>query len=370
MAKKKLLIVLICIIAMLSFSLTGCGGSEPAGTSSDTASNNSGAAPAVTYKLTFAQQLPSGNSFEQYYFEPFYEKVKEKTNGAVEIEYFAGGALLDGSGMLDGVISGVADIGMIINSYSVGRFPETYFFDLPGLGYKSARAASYAIDEYLKTYKPKEFDDFVTLSVFGCGPGVLTSKNPIHTLEDMKGKQVRAQSAAALGIAALGATPVNMVVAETYEALRNGLVDSNLIAVDAAYSFKLYEVTDNMTLYPFSNTVFSVIMNKDSFAKLPEDIQSAILEAAAETFDESGSYYFDLAANFAIDYVKDYGIDVYSLSDEEQAKWEAALASVLDNYAAELTSKGYNGEEILKNVRALVDKYNEMYPERATELDQ
>lgn len=362
MKKKGLFIYVLCIMIMLTFTLTGCGGSdEETGTAGE---------EGKTYKLTFAGQLPSGNAFDTYYFEPFYEKVKEKTNGAVEIEYLPGGALLDGTGMLDGVISGVADIGMIINSYNVGRFPETYFFDLPGLGYKSAKACSYAVKEYIDTYQPEEFQDFVTLSIFGCGFGGIESKTPIHSLEDMKGKQLRSQSAVALGIEALGATPVNMVVGELYEALRSGVVDSNVAVAAAVTDFKLYELVDYMTIYPYFNTTFTVIMNKDSLAELPEDIQTAILEAGQETWEESGSYYFDVVSNKSIEFVKEQGMEVIYLEDAEQARWQEALQPVLEKYAGELDSKGMDGTTILNNVVKLVDKYNEMYPEPIIELEQ
>ena len=49
-------------------------------------------------------------------------EVEKRTNGAVKINTYPGGTLLDAKGMMDGVIAGQADIGNLCMAYQPGRF--------------------------------------------------------------------------------------------------------------------------------------------------------------------------------------------------------------------------------------------------------
>ncbi len=52
-------------------------------------------------------------------------EVEKRTNGAVKINMFPGGTLTPPDQCYDGVIKGISDIGMSVNSYTMGRFPLT-----------------------------------------------------------------------------------------------------------------------------------------------------------------------------------------------------------------------------------------------------
>jgi len=60
------------------------------------------------------------------------------------------------------------------------------------------------------------------LYVHAHGPGLLASKKPVRTLEDLKGMKVRATGLSSKIVQSLGGTPVGMSQPETYEALQKG----------------------------------------------------------------------------------------------------------------------------------------------------
>ena len=62
-----------------------------------------------------------------------------------------------------------------------------------------------------------------TLYLHAHGPGVLASKRPVHTLDDMKGLKIRATGFCSKIAEALGGSPVSMPQGETYEALLHAL---------------------------------------------------------------------------------------------------------------------------------------------------
>jgi len=68
-------------------------------------------------------------------------EVEKRTDGAVKINIFPGATLIPPDQTYDGVVKGIADIGMSVLSYSKGRFPLTEVLDLP-LGYTSGLQAT------------------------------------------------------------------------------------------------------------------------------------------------------------------------------------------------------------------------------------
>ena len=58
------------------------------------------------------------------------------------------------------------------------------------------------------------------------GPGVLHSKKPVHTLEDLRGMKIRSYGFNAAMSKALGGVPVAMTQADVYEALQKGVADA------------------------------------------------------------------------------------------------------------------------------------------------
>ena len=55
--------------------------------------------------------------------QQFCDEIKKRTNGKVEIVYHPSGTLLSAPKTFQGVVSGIADIGMSNISYTRGRFP-------------------------------------------------------------------------------------------------------------------------------------------------------------------------------------------------------------------------------------------------------
>src|SRR4030067_1415654 len=59
----------------------------------------------------------------------FCEEIKKRTNGRVEITYYDGGTLLNPVKMYDGIVTGIADIGVSHIDYTRGRFPVMEVFE-------------------------------------------------------------------------------------------------------------------------------------------------------------------------------------------------------------------------------------------------
>ena len=79
-------------------------------------------ARAETITLTYAN-FPPAVTFPSVQMERWAKEVGKRTNGAVKVKTFPGGTLVGAKNMLEGVTSGIADIGNFAMSYQPGRFP-------------------------------------------------------------------------------------------------------------------------------------------------------------------------------------------------------------------------------------------------------
>src|SRR5512136_3234296 len=101
-------------------------------------------------KLTYAN-FPPAPTFPCVQMEHWAKEVEKRTGGKVKVQTFPGGTLLPAKNILDGVISGLADIGNFAMSYQPGRFPVSEAVDQP-IGFSSARSASLALYDLIKKY--------------------------------------------------------------------------------------------------------------------------------------------------------------------------------------------------------------------------
>ena len=122
--------------------------------------------------------------------EAWAKEIETRTNGRVKITIFAGGSLTPAPQCYEGVVNGISDLGMSCFAYTPGRFPLLEGLDLP-LGYPNGAVATRIATELTEKYKPAEVANTHVLYVHAHGPGLLASKKPVKSLDDLKGLKVR-----------------------------------------------------------------------------------------------------------------------------------------------------------------------------------
>lgn len=280
--------------------------------------------------------------------EAWCREVEKRTNGKVAISFFPGGTLTPAAQTYDGVVKGITDIGFSVFAYSRGKFPLMEVIDLP-LGYKSGIQATELINALYAKFQPKELDGVKVLYLHAHGPGVVHSKFPVSTLDDLKGKKIRATGLAAKVVSALGGSPVGTTMPETYDALRTGLAEGAMSPVESLKGWKWGEVVSNTTLNYASayTTGMFVVMNKTKWAALPPDVQKVITEVSQEWIPKQGRTWDEIDVE-GLKFIKNKGNKVITLTKEEDAKWAEKVKPLLDEYVAAAKTKGLPGEEALK----------------------
>lgn len=285
------------------------------------------------------------------------EEIKKRTNGRVEISFYPGGTLTTATKVFSGVVTGISDIGMSNISYTRGRFPQTELLDLP-VGFPSGYVATQVAYEFYNKFKPKEFDGVHVLYMHGCGPNVInTSKKAVRTLADMKGLKLRGTGRVADIVKALGATPIPLEMADMYDSMSRGVVGGVLISTNILKDWKIGELVKYCTPSWKLGSVYTfyVVMNKNKWNSLPEDIKKIFNEVNQEWKDKTGIAWNQMDID-GIEFMKKNGGQMVNFSDEESKRWQKAVEPLIDAYVKDLAALGYKKSDIEGNIQFIKER--------------
>jgi TRAP-type C4-dicarboxylate transport system substrate-binding protein len=183
-------------------------------------------------------------------------------------------------------------------------------------------------------------------------------------VEDFQGMKLRSYSRTnAWILEALGAVPLQLPLPELVPMISKGTISGTILPYEIAPAVKMHELaTYFTTLAPpqprLSTAIFTLLMNKNSYQKLPPDLKKVI-------DDNSGRNLAPIAIK-TWDEIEVAGEKVMraesknkfvQLSAEETGKFKKKVQPVFDRFVSMLNESGANGKQILADVEALEEKY-------------
>ena len=321
----------------------------------------SGAAVAQDkFELKLGHYVPAGHFFSQY-LERWADTLRERSDGRLEITIFPGAQMGPTPRYYDMAREGVVDIAWVLHGATPGRFPLTELINLPYLVGSAEIGTKVLNDPALRAYLEPEHEGVKVLYLLTHQPGNLhTRETPVRTPAEMEGLRVRFAAATIREyVAALGGTPVGVPPPEIAEALQKGTIDGVFIDYGGAHTaFKLGGLVDYTTeLYAYV-TSFGVVMNQDSFDRLPPDLQELIVETTTGVSEEVGKLW-DAADAPGKAYLQAEGGEVIELTPEEMAVFRQIGEEVTDQVVADLAGQGLPAQEVYELMRELSDQYAE-----------
>lgn len=235
-------------------------------------------------KLRFGHTLPANDSQHLAALE-FSKRVKERTQGGVEIQVFANSQLGNDSTLINSVRSGTIDIGATGNPFFTGLAPRLNVLDLP-----------YQFTDAQQLYRVLDgptgrslLDDLGAHQLKGLAfweigfRSLANNKRQVSKAEDIKGLKIRTtpNPSHLKAFQLLGASPQPMPFAEVFSALESGAVDGNENPPVLMVSSKMYEVQKYLSLTRHAYTALVVVMNKAKFDALKPEFQKVLLEESA-----------------------------------------------------------------------------------------
>ena len=312
-------------------------------------------------------------SLEDFFCREVEKRVLEKTqNYKVEMKGHYGGTLAKLTDCLDSVEKGLADIGFQIPIFEMSKLEPMNFsmwvpFSPPEMP-KAIKAAEKTINhfplfnELLAKYKQRR----IGTSSFAQPSYQIISKFPIKTMDDLRGKKIGHGGPMLPWLSALGATSVRMAWPEVYTSMDTGVLDGYSMPANIVVALKIYDVGKYLTLANFGATAFVsgfISANIASWNKLPKEVQDILNQVGSE-------YTWDVVKRSetlekeAIESLKNAKVSIYTLPEEERARWAKALddARVTAKPVAACKAHGFPAEEIATSFIKAIEEEGYKFP--------
>ncbi len=187
-----------------------------------------------------------------------------------------------------------------------------------------------------QAYEKKANAVWVTNVLAGSSCILARGKKPFKTLEELKGKKIRAAGGLATRIVdLLGASPVTMATGEIYPALQRGVLDGLMFYVYGLRDYMFIDYCKAVTypaIYIWNDELW---INKDKFNSFPKDLQRVFIETAKKWAIWASTQYWPAYEKELEEWAKAKGVVFYTLPAKELDRWDKAIAPVWDWFAKE-----------------------------------
>jgi tripartite ATP-independent transporter DctP family solute receptor len=248
-----------------------------------------GAAAAQTV-LKFSHTDQPGGA-RQKAAELFAQKVEQYTQGRYKVQIYPAGQLANDPkgveqlqlGGIDFTVTGTGTYATHIPTLNLTAMP--FILDTYQQGWKLYDESKWMQAQFAKG--PEK--GFRFLSTFEAGFRSMTTKDPLNTPADAKGKKLRSfpNEMMRWQLEAMGFSVQIMPLPEVYLAIQQGTVSGQENPIDTIYANKFYEVAPNVTLTQHVYSPIPLTISEKTWQKLSPADREAVTKAATEAADWS-----------------------------------------------------------------------------------
>ena len=292
----------------------------------------------------------------------FAKAVEERTDGRVKIETVYSNGLGKGNEIMTLAGRGAIDMASVVPGYYPDQLLFWKAYQIPFVFGSPREAMEISAEAYeaLPVFQ-EELDRYNVKFLFHQPLGSYYLTGPDEnctTVEALKGKKIRTFGAdIPKAVEAAGAVPVSVGVGEVYEALQRGTLDYSFLNRGNILSNRLHEVGKFSCGPVMSIAGHLIVIGKDSWDKLPEDVQQIMLEEA----EKAGQAYID-----SIDKLEDEsgaaieaaGGVIKEFPQAELDKWKEMSPDLLQQWVDSMAEQGEGerAEEVAKFWRERIGK--------------
>lgn len=290
-------------------------------------------------------------------FDIYDKEITKRTKGRVKITWFHASTLVKADQAHDALLSGLVDLTLVPVSNMPKLFPIGNGLGLPFIVDSSVHAADMApemwrkIPEMQKEYSSLKFLGLLTTDVADFH---LKDKR-VRKLEDLEGLRIATTWTTMLKALRLLPCKAEQSPPEDLYMMLKRKVDGVLYANAPLRTRKLMEVVRYHTVGKFGVMPVAWCMAKATYEKLPPDIK--------KVFDDLNPSLTRLMALcgtneglYVMDVMKKRG-DVFDyLPPKELDRWKQRMRPAYDAWIADLNKRGFNGQEILEEIKAISEE--------------
>jgi TRAP-type C4-dicarboxylate transport system substrate-binding protein len=324
-------------------------------------------------RLRIASGHPPANTYvnlmQNFFVPEVTKRVAAKTKYKVEFVEGYGGAMVKVADTLEGVQSGIIDIGGFCFCFEPSNLPLHAFQVMlpfgtmdPEVSLKVARAV-YDKVPYMSKVLEDKFKQKLIALIADNGYNLGTNFDWTN-VSDLKGQKIAGAGLNLKWLEFAGATPVQSALPDAYTSMQTGVYNGWIMFPSAWVNFKLYEVGKVYTEVGFGAiTWHGLTVNAARWARLPKEVQDVILEVAKEYEAKTGSVNKE---NYPkqIEELKKHGVNVKAVSDKVKQDWANSLAKWPAEKAKELDAAGLPGSQVLDIALQAAEQNGHKWPLR------
>jgi TRAP-type transport system periplasmic protein len=310
-------------------------------------------AAAQDVQLKASLFTPSGNPIVRA-MEKWADDLKQKSAGRLNVSIFPGGQMGPPPRQFDLVRTGVADIAVILNGSTPGRFPLTELSHLPGV-VKGNYSGSLGLSEIGQDVLGSDYPGVKVLNIMAIKTMII-SRGEIDNVAALKGKRIRAAGSVQSDVLeALGAVPTVVQPGDMNDALNKGMVEGVSSAYSAIDSYKLDDVAKFIVEGNMGIVTFATLMNQAAYDALSPDMKRMIDDSSGLA---GGKLFGKMVADDEKklrDNIGAHGVKITQLADDSAL--QGASAQILAQALKKAEARGVDGRSVLEKIKAATAKY-------------
>ncbi|GCE77646.1 TRAP transporter substrate-binding protein [Cellulomonas biazotea] len=292
--RRNTVVSVTALTLTAALGLTACSGT-PTGSSTGTADSggDTGAAATTVFKVAFNQQ-PNHPQYRA--LDAMGDRIKERTDGAYDLEIFPNETLGAQKETIELVQSGAIEFSMVASPLLENFNPDFVVFNLPFTFDSQDHQRETTNDPEIVSELYASLDDqdlHVLASFHGGVRSMYNAEKPIETPADLAGMKVRViESDTNIEmIRLMGGTGTPMGMGEVYTAIQSGVIDAaennELTYANVKHSevAPYYSYTRHLMLPDY------LITNPAVMDALPPDVQEIFAEELAAAVEEEGEIW-------------------------------------------------------------------------------
>ena len=309
------------------------------------------------------------NLMSTFFVPEVASRVAARTKHTVSFVEGYGGSMIKVSDTLEGVQSGIIDIGGYCFCFEPSNLPMHGFQAMLPFGpmeaTKSLKIARAVYDKV--PYMSKVFEDKYNqklLALVADNGYNLGTSFPWKTVADLKNRKIAGAGLNLKWLEYAGAVPVTGTLPEAYTSLQTGVFNGWIMFPSAWIQFKLYEVNKYYTEIGFGSiTWHGLTMNNAKFNRLPKEVQDIIVEVAREFEAKTGSVN---EADYPkqLEQLKGFGVLTQPLPPSVRQEWATSLKDWPQSLASDLDKRGIPASQVLKLALEEAEKSGHQWPVR------
>lgn len=262
----------------------------------------------------------------------FAELVGERTNGRIKIEVFPSSQLGEEKAVLEQIQLGAIEFTRVSSSplaefnKAFGVYGLPYIFDNDDHMWRFLES-----EEGVKMLDGLESSKMKGLAYYSSGARSFYTKNPVNSVEGMKGLKIRVQQSKINMdlISALGASATPMPYGEVFSGLQTGVIDGAENNAPSYLTANHYQAAKNYILDSHQRVPEVLLMSKSVWDKLSNEDRKIIKQAALDSVKTQREEWNKFEKK-AMEQLKTEGVVVTDVADLKP--WQEAVKSVIGKY--------------------------------------